>query len=277
MNDYLVETKRLHDRYMLDEKKITWGDEVWLAWHADYCYMLEQYNYEDEALLTLPDEELITAAENEASGRNEEQDEIPCRRKNEFFLTLPSMLWLVGFFRHSHDTGHSHGLQERRSLRRYRKPVDTGHHQGPEKSGLSLHNLAHTVAQRPFHSYLYRNRRTGKLLYFKNWKEVSGYDTAPDYCSLLDKFSHQDIRLEGLPASRGLFKQLLMALHLAGPDTLLLYRPAAVLVVIVYSYLPFALLPIYASAEKFNFSLMEAAYDLGASRFQAFLRVYIPA
>ncbi|PKL16694.1 MAG: spermidine/putrescine ABC transporter permease [Spirochaetae bacterium HGW-Spirochaetae-5] len=74
----------------------------------------------------------------------------------------------------------------------------------------------------------------------------------------------------------GLFKQILVTLHIAGPDTLLLYRPEAVLVVIVYSYLPFALLPIYAAAEKFDFHLMEAAYDLGANRFQAFLRVYIP-
>jgi spermidine/putrescine transport system permease protein len=74
----------------------------------------------------------------------------------------------------------------------------------------------------------------------------------------------------------GLFKQILVTLHIASPDTLLLYRPEAVLVVIVYSYLPFALLPIYAAAEKFDFHLMEAAYDLGANRFQAFLRVYLP-
>ena len=66
VNEFLVETKRLHDRYMLDEKMITWGDEIWLSWHADYCYMLEQYNYEDEALLTLPDEEIMAEIESEA-------------------------------------------------------------------------------------------------------------------------------------------------------------------------------------------------------------------
>jgi spermidine/putrescine transport system ATP-binding protein len=68
VNDFLVETKRLHDRYMLDEKMITWGDEVWLSWHADYCYMLEQYNLEDEALLTLPDEEIMAEIENSDEG-----------------------------------------------------------------------------------------------------------------------------------------------------------------------------------------------------------------
>ncbi|HOP63695.1 MAG TPA: ABC transporter permease [Spirochaetota bacterium] len=74
----------------------------------------------------------------------------------------------------------------------------------------------------------------------------------------------------------GLFKQILVFLHIASPDSLLLYRPEAVLVVIVYSYLPFAILPIYAAAEKFDFHLMEAAYDLGASRLQAFTRIFIP-
>jgi len=74
----------------------------------------------------------------------------------------------------------------------------------------------------------------------------------------------------------GLFKQILVTLHISNPDALLLYRPEAVLVVIVYSYLPFALLPIYAAAEKFDFHLMEAAYDLGANRLQAFVRVYLP-
>lgn len=68
VNDFLVETKRLHDRYMLDEKMITWGDEVWLSWHADYCYMLEQYNLEDEALLTLPDEEIMAEIEHAEEG-----------------------------------------------------------------------------------------------------------------------------------------------------------------------------------------------------------------
>lgn len=65
VNEFLIETKRLHDRYMLDEKMITWGDEVWLSWHADYCYMLEQYKLEDEALLTLPDEEIMAEIESE--------------------------------------------------------------------------------------------------------------------------------------------------------------------------------------------------------------------
>lgn len=71
VNESLVEAKRLHDTFMLDEKMITWGEEVWLSWHADYCYMLEQYNLEDEAMLTLPDEDVIAAVEAAESEEDE--------------------------------------------------------------------------------------------------------------------------------------------------------------------------------------------------------------
>ena len=44
----------------------------------------------------------------------------------------------------------------------------------------------------------------------------------------------------------------------------------------IYTQLPFAILPLYAAAEKFDFSLLEAARDLGASRWKAFTAVFIP-
>jgi len=74
----------------------------------------------------------------------------------------------------------------------------------------------------------------------------------------------------------GLLKHALVALHLVAPDATLLYNSGAVLLVMVYTYLPFAILPIYAAAEKFDFSLLEAAQDLGTSRFGAFVRIFIP-
>lgn len=74
----------------------------------------------------------------------------------------------------------------------------------------------------------------------------------------------------------GPIKQLLLALHLVAPGTPLLYRPEAVLLVQVYTFLPFAILPVYAAAEKFDFALIEAARDLGASRTVAFFRVFLP-
>lgn len=51
---------------------------------------------------------------------------------------------------------------------------------------------------------------------------------------------------------------------------------AAVIIVSVYSLLPFAIMPIYTAAEKFDFSLLEAARDLGARSFYAFRKIFIP-
>lgn len=74
----------------------------------------------------------------------------------------------------------------------------------------------------------------------------------------------------------GLIKKALEALRLVGPQTTLLYNPTAVVLVMVYTFLPFTILPIYAAAEKFDFRLVEAARDLGAGPFQAFRRVFLP-
>ncbi|MDX8415234.1 ABC transporter permease [Intestinicryptomonas porci] len=59
-------------------------------------------------------------------------------------------------------------------------------------------------------------------------------------------------------------------------EVFLLNNMGAVIAVTVYTFLPFAILPVYAAAEKFNFALLEAARDLGASRFKAFYSVFIP-
>ena len=56
----------------------------------------------------------------------------------------------------------------------------------------------------------------------------------------------------------------------------MLYTPGAVLVGMVYEFLPFMILPIYTSLEKIDNSLYEAAADLGASPFRTFLRVTLP-
>lgn len=74
----------------------------------------------------------------------------------------------------------------------------------------------------------------------------------------------------------GTLKSILTTLHIVNPDTTLLYNSGAVLLVMVYTYLPFAIFPIYAASNKFNFQLIEAAMDLGATRWQAILQVFIP-
>lgn len=75
----------------------------------------------------------------------------------------------------------------------------------------------------------------------------------------------------------GFFKQFLVFLHLVPKDAVLLYNTGAVLLVMIYSYLPFAILPIYTASLKFRFELCEAAMDLGATRLQAFVKIFIPS
>ena len=55
-----------------------------------------------------------------------------------------------------------------------------------------------------------------------------------------------------------------------------LYTPGAVLIGMVYEFLPFMILPLYSSLEKLDVSLLEAAADLGARPWRAFLRVTLP-
>jgi spermidine/putrescine transport system permease protein len=59
-------------------------------------------------------------------------------------------------------------------------------------------------------------------------------------------------------------------------DTSILYSPVAVIAGITYNFLPFMILPLYVALEKIDGSLLEAAEDLYASRWQTFRRVTFP-
>ena len=74
----------------------------------------------------------------------------------------------------------------------------------------------------------------------------------------------------------GALKGSLVWLGLLSEQAPLLYTPGAVLLVMVYTFLPFAILPVYAAAEKFDFRLLEAARDLGAGPLRAFALVFLP-
>jgi spermidine/putrescine transport system permease protein len=77
--------------------------------------------------------------------------------------------------------------------------------------------------------------------------------------------------------SEGLINHGLMALGLIdAPIETLLYSQLAVMIGLVYGELPFMILPLYASIEKLDLSLLEAAGDLGASPFWTFLKVTVP-
>src|SRR5687768_5063004 len=82
--------------------------------------------------------------------------------------------------------------------------------------------------------------------------------------------------LKQVLASEGLLNSFLMDLQLIHQPLDLLFNEFAVIVGLLYGYLPFAILPMYASIEKFDHTLMEAAADLGAPPSRAFLRVMLP-
>jgi putrescine transport system permease protein len=80
----------------------------------------------------------------------------------------------------------------------------------------------------------------------------------------------------GLLKSNGLINQLLIGVGVIDEPITLMYTDFAVYVGIVYSYLPFMILPLYANLEKHDPTLLEAAADLGARPFTVFRRVTLP-
>lgn len=80
-----------------------------------------------------------------------------------------------------------------------------------------------------------------------------------------------------LLGNNGFINHLLISLNIIDKPIKMLYNVPAVILISVYTSLPFAILPLYAVVEKFDFSLLDAARDLGATNFQAFRKVFLPS
>jgi spermidine/putrescine transport system permease protein len=76
--------------------------------------------------------------------------------------------------------------------------------------------------------------------------------------------------------NEGFLNDLLRALGLTFDSVQFLYNQGAVILVLVYMYLPYAILPLFSTIDKFDFTLLEAARDLGATRMQALRKILIP-
>lgn len=77
-------------------------------------------------------------------------------------------------------------------------------------------------------------------------------------------------------SEHGVLNGVLQALRLTSNPISILYTPAAIVLGLVYTYLPFMILPIYTSVEQLDQRLLEAAADLGAGPLQTFWRVTLP-
>jgi putrescine transport system permease protein len=80
----------------------------------------------------------------------------------------------------------------------------------------------------------------------------------------------------GLLKTDGVINNVLLGIGVLDQPLSLLYTDFAVYVGIVYSYLPFMILPLYSNLEKHDLTLLEAAADLGARPVMAFLRITLP-
>lgn len=80
----------------------------------------------------------------------------------------------------------------------------------------------------------------------------------------------------GLLKANGVINNVLIRLGVIHNPLALLYTPFAMYVGIVYSYLPFVILPLYANIEKMDWQLIEAAEDLGCRPWQAFYKITLP-
>ncbi len=80
----------------------------------------------------------------------------------------------------------------------------------------------------------------------------------------------------GILSSEGYLNQFLQWIGLISEPLQIMNTPTAVYIGIVYTYLPFMILPIYATLDRMDESLLEAAEDLGCSRLSAFWLVTFP-
>lgn len=77
-------------------------------------------------------------------------------------------------------------------------------------------------------------------------------------------------------SSEGFVNEALKAMGIISESLSLIYNQGAVVTVLIYMYIPFAILPLFTTIDKFDFSLLEAARDLGATKLEAILKVLLP-
>jgi len=80
----------------------------------------------------------------------------------------------------------------------------------------------------------------------------------------------------GILKNNGLINNFLLWIGVIDEPIVMLQTDFAIYVGIVYSYLPFMILPLYANLEKMDLTLLEAAQDLGCGPFKAFLKITLP-
>jgi spermidine/putrescine transport system permease protein len=76
--------------------------------------------------------------------------------------------------------------------------------------------------------------------------------------------------------NEGFVNQALRFLGFRAEGFQFLYNQGAVIFVLVYMYLPYAILPLFSTIDKFDFTLLEAARDLGSTKMQSYIKIMLP-
>ena len=77
-------------------------------------------------------------------------------------------------------------------------------------------------------------------------------------------------------STEGFLNSLLIRLGIVKEGLHLIYNNGSVILVLVYMYLPFAILPLFTTIDKFDFFLLDAARDLGATKLESIIKVMFP-
>jgi spermidine/putrescine transport system permease protein len=198
------------------------------------------------------------------------------KKQNEWILTLPSFIWLFTFFliptciiyAYAFKPNHIYGgIGEGWSLEAIGELIN------PNYTTLILRTLFLGITTTFFCLFLALPVGYQMTLISKRVRHLLMLLLVlPFWSSFLIRIFAWKMLLH----PEGYIKNFLVSIHLIDSETSLLYNLGSVILVMVYTYLPFAVFPIYAAASKFNFKLFEAAMDLGATRRQAFFKVFIP-
>jgi spermidine/putrescine transport system permease protein len=203
----------------------------------------------------------------------------PRRKKSKagYFLLLPGMLWLVVFFlvptiqlvaTSLYDSNGSldSGYAMTWSFPNYWHALTT--YQAPFLRSLVYAGLSTILALLLAYPLAYS-------IAFKagRWKNLMLVMViAPFFTSFLVR----TLAWKSILSDNGFVVNVLQALHILGPDGRLLATSVAVVTGLTYNFLPFMVLPLYASLEKIDLRLVEASKDLYANGFTSFRKVTLP-
>lgn len=207
----------------------------------------------------------------------EHYQEVFDKRKNlsSWLLNLPTILWLTVFFLvpylivviYSFLTPDTYDVKFEVSLDAYRQIVAGGYYKVFGQSFiLALYTTIFCILFGfPVAYYI---ARAGEKL--KNVLLI--FIIIPFWTNLIIRIFSWRIFL----SYSGVMNQLLMGAGLISKPLEVLRTDLAVIMVMVYVYLPYMILPLYSVLEKLDFTLLDAAMDLGANEFKSFFKITLP-